>query len=122
MGAIAMAPLLTGRAWISSGLLCFDLRRNGGRQRRRALDQYLSRLQRLRDLSNKLDRQEAVSKVRSVHPDVICKFEPVFEWTPSDPAMEVTNGRYLLFLAGYSQQVGLEGDIEIVLGEAGNRY
>ena len=46
---------------------------------------------------------------------MVSELEPVFERTAGNAAMEVAIGGYLLFLPRDGQQVGLDGDIEVVL-------
>ena len=72
----------------------------------------------LRDLSNEIDQQETVALIRSIHPDMIGKLEPMFKRTARNAAMQVALGGRLLLLAADSQKVGVEGDLEIILGKA----
>ena len=111
MGAVATAPLLSGQCRLSR-LLRFDLRRSSRRQRRGVFDGNLSRLQGL------CDRQETFALIRSIHPDMIGKLEPMFERTARNAAMQVALGGRLLLLAADRQKVGVEGDLEIILSKA----
>jgi hypothetical protein len=88
MGAVATAPLLSARCRLSR-LLRFDLRRSGRRQSWGAFNGDFARLQCLRDLANQIDREETVSPIRSVDPDMVRQLEPVFERTAGNSAMQV---------------------------------
>jgi hypothetical protein len=99
----------------------FDLRRSGRSQSRLALDRDFARLQCRRDLTHEVDRQETVAQIRSGDPDMVGKLEPVFERTAGNATMQVAIGRYLPVLAGDNQQIGLEGDVEVVLGKTRHR-
>jgi len=87
------------------------------REGRVGLDVDLLRFQGLGNLANEIDRQETVLQIGAIHPDMIGKLEPVFERAAGNAAMQITFRGRLLLLAGYGQQVGLEGDIEIALLE-----
>ncbi len=117
VGAVAPVPLLSGQFRLSR-LLRFDLRRSSRRQSRGVFDGNFSRLHGLLDLSNAIDRQETAALIRSVHPDMIGKLEPMFERTARKAAMQVALGGRLLIFAGDSQKVGVEGDLEIILGKS----
>lgn len=44
-------------------------------------------LQCVGDLTQKIDRQQAIAQTRSVDPDMVGKLEPVLEWTAGDAPM-----------------------------------
>ncbi len=70
---------------------------------------------RLGDLTNQIDRQKTVAEIRPVHPDMVGKLEPMLERPAGNAAMQIAVLGCLLLLAGDGQQIGLEGDVEIVL-------